>query len=166
MGALIWLLENWKTVVGVVLLATVFAFGRSTGASSVQNQWDSERAALLAEAQKKSERDAKKILELETTKNENLERIDGLLANNHALWLRVPKAPCPKPSDPGVGVPTTPGDGAFPVDTQAAIEGYSRAVDGLFAQCDKIVESCRVNAEYLKSLGTKGAQHGGIPSIE
>lgn len=166
MEILLWAAKNWRVLAGVALLATVFAFGRSTGASSVQAQWDSERAALLAEAQKKSERDAKKILDLEINKDANLKRIDGLLANNHQLWLRVPKAPCSKPTDPGVGIPTTPGDGAFPVDTQTVIEGYSRAVDGLFAQCDKIVESCRVNAEYLKSLGTKGAQHGGIPSIE
>jgi len=152
MEILVWALKNWRALVAVALLAMAFAFGRSTGASSVQSQWDSEKLKMQQEAAERAAEQAKKILDLETTKNENEKRIDGLLANNHALWLRLPKTPCPKPADTSVGQPTTPGAGPLYTIAPDPLEGYSREVGNLLGQCDKIVESCRVNAEYLQSL--------------
>jgi len=155
MGVFIWLLENWKLLVSIALLLIAAAFGYSTGTSHVQSQWDSEKLKTQAEAQKKAEEHAKKILDLETTKDENNKRIDGLLANNHSLWLRVPKTPCAGPASPGVSPHPSTGGGSLYSIAPDPLEEYSREVGELFGQCDKIVESCRVNANYLKSLETK-----------
>lgn len=152
MGIFVWALKNWKLLAGVALLVMAFVSGKSIGESSVQTRWDSEKAALLLEAQKKSAQDAKKILELETAKNENLKRIDGLLANNHALWLRLPKTPCGGPSGSGIIRIDPPQGGVLHGEPPDPLTEYSREVGELFGQCDKIVESCRVNAEYLQSV--------------
>jgi hypothetical protein len=155
MGAFVWLLENWKLLVSTALLLIAAAFGYNTGSSHVQSQWDSEKQKMQEDFQKKAAADALKILELETIKDANLNRIDGLLANNHALWLRVPKTPCTKPADTGVGVQPAAGGGSLYSISPDPLTRYSSSVGELLGQCDKIVESCRVNAKYLQSLKTK-----------
>lgn len=155
MELLLWALKNWKILAVIAIMTALLASGYTLGARHVQSQWDSEKLKTQEELAKKTSAAAKTILDLETTKNENLTRIDGLLANNHALWLRLPKKPCDKPTGPadtGLGQQPSTGGGSLYSVAPDPLEEYSRKVGELFGQCDKIVESCRVNAEYLKSL--------------
>lgn len=155
MEVFVWMLKNWKMLAAAAIVTATLAFGYTLGSRHVQGQWDSEKRKMQDDFQKKAEADAKMILDLETTKDANLNRIDGLLANNHALWLRLPKTPCAGPANPTVSEQPSAGGGSLYSIAPDPLTEYSREVGELLGQCDKIVEGCRVNANYLKSLKTK-----------
>lgn len=147
-----------KLALGLAIAALLFGSGCYVGAKWVTADWNAERLATAKESAKKAKKDADKILELETTKNDNLTRIDGLLANNHALWLRLPKTACGQPTNPPIGTGTTPAGGTLHTEPPDPLEEYSREVGELFGQCDKVIENCRVSMEYLQSL----KRYGGV----
>lgn len=101
-------------------------------------------------AQAESDRAAAaKLRKLEGTKNENMAEINRLRANNHALWLRLPRtvSGCP-------GEDTTSGSGQLPASApsseEKALNEFADQCGDQAYQCDAIVESCRVLTDALE----------------
>lgn len=142
-----WLLKNWKEIFLAALVAGAFATGWWKGGDAVQRKWDADTARMVAAQLAKNQADAAKLKKLEETKNENIVEIDRLRANNHALWLRLPKTPCTGNTPSG---DTVAGTGELP--TQAEI-AFKRFTDGLADEAyraDKIIEDCRVLNDFVK----------------
>lgn len=142
-----WILENWKIIAVALIAAAVFY----SGTQYTQTKWDKATAKLVAEQLKASKENQAIISGLQETKNVNTKEIERLAANNHALWMRLPKTPCS-------GLNTTSGSqdasaGSGELFTEAE-KSFNEFTDGLGAEAeraDKIVEQCRVVIDWAKS---------------
>ena len=139
---------------GAGLLLGVYSYvhhdGYVEGKNDTQQKWDKEKAeqaqahmqAVVAQQNLDKKREA--------TQHENLAEIDRLRANNHALWLRLPKTTCP-PGLPGTtkNPTTTPRVVHTEVSTstqdiiEAAINEFDRIYSDESLRADRVVEECR-----------------------
>ena len=166
-----WLTQNWRLVVGVVLLTITFAFGYNTGASSVQRAWDSEKSLLEQERKELAEKHRLKIQELEIQRDKDAQDITDYKRAHPSGGVHVPSRPCGRPASPvgGVQAPAAkeplPADVARPdtaseprveqVDDTAIQKAFNTldiAGQDISLEADLTVNDCRVMAEYLKSL--------------
>ena len=116
------------------------------GKNDIQQKWDKEKEEQ-AQAHLKAVLGQQKIdQQRETTQHENLNEIDRLRANNHALWLRLPKTPCPAglppdnpASDAASGVVHAPVSGG----AEQALNEFDRTYSDEALRADQIIERCR-----------------------
>ena len=145
---LTYLLQYWKHLAAVALIATVSLVSYSKGADSVRQEWKLANAELEAERLKAEIEQRKNLQSLQETKSANLAEIDRLRANNHALWLRLPKTPCPGSVSDNTaiasGVAST-GQLYDPLPSRAeqAINRFDEAWRGEAYRADKLIEDCR-----------------------
>ena len=124
--------------------------GYVEGKNDTQQKWDKEKAqqaqthlqAIVAQQNLDKKREA--------TQHENLNEIDRLRANNHALWLRLPKAPCPaglpannQTSDAASGVVHAQVSSSSADSAEQAINEFDRTYSDEALRADQIVERCR-----------------------
>lgn len=147
---MIGLLKYWRIIAALAAVAALVALGWSLGADRVQRMWDEDVATRTALLLKQTQADAKRLRALEETKNENIAEIDRLRANNHALWLRLPKTPCGGSGQ--TGTYSIAGSGQLHQDLPS---GAEQAINEFDATCrdeadraDRIVEACRVFNEF------------------
>lgn len=157
MEAWIWALKNWR-IIGFLLMAVgTFAAGWVNGSDSVRREWEVDIHTRTKAALATAVENQKRLAALEETKNANLKEVDRLRANNHALWLRLPKTPCPgSVSDTTSGSIGIAGSGELPEGSPGSAEQAINRFDRTFAdeayRADKVVEDCRVVVDWAKSL--------------
>lgn len=128
--------------IGAIVLAAAAAAFYKAGQADRQKDWDKAAAQQIAAQLAKNQADNAMLKSLEETKNANIAQINKLHADNHALWLRLPKADCAGSSQTSAN----PASGSRELPTQAEI-ALKRFTDGLADEArraDGIVESCRV----------------------
>lgn len=127
--------------VAVVVLALYGAYWSIDSAG--YNRHVAEVREKQAEADRKA---AEKLRKLEGEKNANMAEVNRLRANNHALWLRMPKSTC-------TGTDTTAGGGQLPESApssaEQALNDFANQCGEQAYRCDTIVESCRVLNDSL-----------------
>lgn len=143
-----WLLGNWKWLTAIALAVFIFFAGYLRGADSVQRKWEREILAEIKAQLEKNQADAAKLKKLEETENANLVEIDRLRANNHALWMRLPKTPCGKPGETSTN--STTGAGELPTEAEIAFQRFREGLADEAYRADKIVENCRVLNDFMK----------------
>lgn len=143
---MIWLIKHWRALAIITIAAALFGAGWHQGADSVQRKWDEDVATRTALLLKQTQEAAEKLRKLEETKNANIAEIDRLRANNHALWLRLPKHRCQTGTDNPAGSGELP-EGAPSGAEQAVNEFDKRWADEAY-RADKVVEDCRVLNEF------------------
>lgn len=144
---MIWLLKYWKTLLAGAIAGALFGAGWFAGSDHVQRKWDEATARQVKAQLEKNRADAEKLRKLEETKNENLVEIDRLRANNHALWVRLPKTPCTG-SAPGGN--TTAGTGELPTAPEIAFKRFTDGLADEAYRADRVVEDCRVLNEFVR----------------
>lgn len=160
---LIFLKANWKSMFVAALIAVSLSVAYSRGADSVQVKWDLEKAQASAEAFAIALAAQKERTKKQEEYHDNLAEIDRLRANNHALWLRLPKTPC-TPSLPSVAKNGAAAGGELHVEVPAGgedtvgraeqlINDFKGVYDGESLRADKIVEECRKVVESEKPRG-------------
>lgn len=133
------------------------------GKHEVQQKWDKEKADKTASDLQMVLANQKLIKKLEEVKNVNITEIDRLRANNHALWLRLPKTPCPAllaatsgNAAASAGVVSTETETAQGSTggsvAQSAFDEYERGRNDEAYRADKIVEDCRAVVDWATSL--------------
>lgn len=133
--------------------------GYVQGETHVQAEWDKAKAASVKAALDASIENQRRITELEGKKNDNLTEIDRLRANNHALWLRLPKTPCPgglPSTDTTSGSESTVTSGGVvhsdvPSVEESALNAFDRAYSDEAYRADKLIEQCRVVVNWAKA---------------
>lgn len=144
-----------KYILAIVIIAASVAGGWSLGADRVQRKWDKERLAIADESREAAERSQKHINELEKTKYENDATISKLRDDVAGFRVRVPKAPCTRPEPAGGSEGAVAGTGQ-PVDkSQEAFDDFRRGLESDAENADKIIENCRVVADWAKGLKSK-----------
>ena len=142
----------WLKALPYLLAAAVAAGGvyfiYHKGEQNVQAKWDKAVAAQVAAQLAKNVADNAKLKQLEETKNENIVEIDRLRANNHALWLRLPKTPCSGSGSPGSD--TTAGAGELPTAAEIAFKRFTDGLADEAYRADRVVEDCRVLNDFLR----------------
>lgn len=144
---MIWLLKYWKGIALAVVIAGAGLAGYVKGADSVQEKWDADVLRLVKAQLVKNQEDAAKLKKLEEVKNEKLVEIDRLRANNHALWLRLPKTPCTGSAPSG---DTTSGNGELPTAAEVAFKRFTDGLADEAHRADSVVESCRVLNDFIR----------------
>lgn len=152
---------------GLLLLiggvAAIHHHGVVEGRDESQAQRDKEKAEQVAAHLQKTLANQKLIQHLEETKNVNVIEINRLRANNHALWVRLPKTACSSatptadsPATPASGViSTSPESGQGEVSggvAQQAFDDYERGRDDEAYRADTLVEDCRVLHDWAESI--------------
>lgn len=147
-----WLLQHWRVLALAGVVAVLFGAGWLQGSDHVQRKWDEYTARQVKAQLEKNQADAARLNKLEETKNENIVEIDRLRANNHALWLRLPKTTCG-----GSGAPsgdTVAGGGQLPEGAPSGAERAINEFDKRWAdeayRADRVVEDCRVLNEFVR----------------
>ncbi len=145
-------IQNWKQIFAAALIAAAFVAGYNFNkeAVHVQASWDKEKAEQ-AQAHLQAVVEQQSLTKKrEATQNENLNEIDRLRANNHALWLRLPKTTCPAglpptdaPSDAASGVVHAPTSGGAGDAAEQALNEFDRTYSDEALRADQIVERCR-----------------------
>ena len=137
--------------IGLLLLAIAATAFYKAGQDDRQADWDKSTAQQVAAQLAKNNADNAKLKTLEETKNENLVEIDRLRANNHAIWLRLPKTPC---TGSAPSQDTTAGGGELPASTPSSAETAINEFDKRWAdeayRADRIVEDCRVLNNFVE----------------
>ena len=128
--------------IGLLLLAAGALFCFKKGQDDVQAKWGKAIAAQTAAQLAKNQVDTVKLKTLEETKNANIAQIDKLRADNHALWLRIPKTDCAGASQ--AGADSSPGTGELPTPAEIALREFTEGVADEARRADGIVEECRV----------------------
>lgn len=143
-------IKYWRIIAALVVVASLVAVGWNIGADRVQRKWDEDVATQTAVLLKQTQEAADKLRKLEETKNANIAEIDRLRANNHALWLRLPKTPCRGSGQ--TRQDTIAGSGELPEGTSSGAEQALNEFDATYRdeadRSDRIVESCRVLNEF------------------
>lgn len=147
------IIQNWKSIALVALIAIAFSVGYSKGEDSIQSQWDKEKVIQQKELLEFATTHAEQIRTLEVTKSENLDKIAALAADN--IRLHLPTACTAQIPNPGGSGQTPAGAGTFHVDASEVIEGYTDQVGQLMYEADQVVEQCRVLQGYVQSLNQK-----------
>lgn len=142
------LLTYWKQLTIALILAITYLAGVKSGSDRVSIKWEREKAAIVAEHLKQVELNAKRIVELEETKNENLAKVDKLYRDNRALRLRLPT--CKEVTTSGVAA--IAGSGTLPASPQQALDRYTEGVGQLMLEADRMTEVCRVVVDWAKSI--------------
>src|SRR5574340_6069 len=147
---MIWLLKYRRIIAVMAAAAALVAFGWWQGSDHVERKWDGATARQVAEQLKHNTEQTTRLRTLEETKNANIAEIDRLRANNHALWLRLPKAPCGGSGQTGQDNPA--GGGQLPEGAPSGAERALNEFDKRWAdeayRADKVVEDCRVLNEF------------------
>jgi hypothetical protein len=153
---MIWLLKNWRIIGGILLAAGTFAAGWVNGSDSVRREWEVDIHIRTKQHMAELVNSQKIITTLEEQKNANLKEVDRLRANNRALWLRLPKTPCPgglpETATSNTGVAS---GGELPAEVQSGAEQALNRFDSAYSdeayRADRIVEECRVVVNWAKS---------------
>lgn len=127
--------------IGVLVLAIAATAFYKAGQNDRQADWDKDKAQQVAAQLAKNNADNAKLTTLEETKNANIVEIDRLRANNHAIWLRLPKTDC------GSGQTSTDSSartGELPTPAEIALREFTEGLGDEARRADGIVESCRV----------------------
>lgn len=148
---MIWLLANWRSTSIVVLIVGICYFSFSEGRDYTQRQWDKAKATLV----KQVVDNAQVVHDLGVSHDKDQTTIDKLAADNHALWLRLPKTPCVGVSPSSTSEQTPTGVEPLPTDPQQTINGYTEGVGSLMHEADTVVNDCRVVIEWVKTLEKK-----------
>lgn len=147
---MIWILKHWRILALTTLIAGAGFAGYRDGADHVQRKWDEATARHVKAQLAKNQADATRLRKLEEVKNENIAEIDRLRANNHALWLRLPKNPCGGSDAPSGD--TVAGGGQLPEGAPSGAERAINEFDKRWAdeayRADRVVEDCRVLNEF------------------
>ena len=148
---MLWCLANWRTITITAIIVVLCSFSFKLGKEWVQSDWDKEKAVLVKYAL-----DNGKVVHDLGVKHDNDQiAIDKLHADNHALWLRLPKTACVRlDTTESSGEAATTGE-LLPGDPQQAINGYTEGVRELMYKADSVVNDCRVVMEWAKSLEKK-----------
>jgi len=133
----------------VLLLAAAAAFYCfHAGQNSRQADWDKATQQQVAAQLAKNQADNAKLKSLEETKNANIAQLDKLRADNHALWLRLPKSDCGGSGQ--TGTDNSPGARELPTAPEIALKRFTEGLADEARRADGIVEACRVLNDYLK----------------
>ena len=114
------------------------------GGNHVQAKWDKDKAEQLA----KNLADQAKLIKLEEKANAESQDNLRLRANNHALWLRLPKTPCGGSGQ--TGSDTTSGTGELPTQSELHLAEAKRQLDNEALRADEVVRACRVLNEFVR----------------
>jgi hypothetical protein len=144
---MIWLRKYWRILALAGVAATLFGAGWWQGSDHVQRKWDEDKARQVKAQLEKNQADAAKLRKLEEMKNENLVEIDRLRANNHALWVRLPKTPCTGSAPSG---DTPAGAGELPTAPEIAFKRFTDGLAGEAYRADRVVEDCRVLNDFAR----------------
>ena len=123
--------------------------GYNQGEQYVQAKWDKAKAEQMSAQLKKNAEDLAALRKLEENANVESEDNKRLRANNHALWLRLPKTPCG-----GSGETITDnftGTGELPTQGERDLAEAKRQLDEEAFRADEIVRACRVLNEFVKN---------------
>ena len=138
---------QFKLVAGLLLIAASMLAGgvveHYRSVMPLQLKQAQQEATIAAAQLAKNQADNAKLKTLEETKNANIVQIDKLHADNHALWLRLPKADCAgttsqTSTDPASAV------GELPTQDEIALKRFTEGLADEARRADGIVESCRV----------------------
>ena len=153
---MIWLLQNWRIILGIALAGVIFAGGWMAGSSSTQKRWDSETLIHIQEQLAATERNQALTNKLEQTKNENIAIIDRYRRDLATVRVRVPTATCPG------GLPDTAASSGVAdsiiiagVSADQNQEAFDRFAAGLAedaAEHDALIEQCRVVMDWVRGL--------------
>lgn len=145
---------NWKAICAAALIVASLTVVYSRGADSVQVKWDLETVQASAEVFANALAAQKERTKKQEEFHANLAEIDRLRANNHALWLRLPKTPCAG----SLPIPATEGGTAasgelhteIPAGGEDAIgrveqliNDFKGVYDAEAFRADQVVEKCR-----------------------
>ena len=118
------------------------------GGDHVQAKWDKATAAQVAAQLAKNTADRAKLKKLEEKANVESQDNLRLRANNHALWLRLPKTPCIGSGQ--TGGDTTAASGELPTQSESYLAEAKRQLDDEALRADEIVRACRVLNEFVR----------------
>jgi len=148
----------YLTVAG--LLFGVYSYvhhdGYVEGSDATQQRWDKEthtrketEAKQAQESLQKALANQRLIAELEVKKNEDRTKIDKLLADNHALRVRLPK-----PSAlPTASLPAATSDSTHPPETSRDILGETERILGDDRRrTQEIIGECEVDANAVRPV--------------
>ena len=118
------------------------------GGDHIQAKWDKAKAEQVAAQLAKNLADQTKLKQLEEKANAESQDNLRLRANNHALWLRLPKTPCSGSGQ--TGGDTTAGAGELPTQSERDLAEAKRQLDDEALRADELVRACRVLNEFVK----------------
>ena len=136
----------------VAVLGAIYGIhhhGYKEGVNEIQTLWDKAKAEQMSAQLKKNAEDLAALRKLEEKANVESEDNKRLRANNHALWLRLPKTPCGGSGETLVDNFT--GAGELPTQSELDLAEARRELDEEAYRADRTVEDCRVLNEYLKN---------------
>lgn len=144
-------IQNWKTILGAVLIVGSFLTGYFKGSDSVKRDWDLDIHLRVKEQLAFVEKNQKLIVALEETKNENLKIVNQLADVTRAVRVRVPTTACvrstPTPSR-SEDVPAA--SGVVPATSQETFDSFRSGLESDALEADRIVEDCRVVVDWAK----------------
>lgn len=94
------LIQNWKSIFAVALIAGATIVGYRHGADSVQQEWDAEKSKIAQELLVVALANQSAIAKFQGEKHADTETINGLLGDVDAYRVRLQKTPRPR-SMPG-----------------------------------------------------------------
>jgi len=118
------------------------------GGDRVQAKWDKATAEQVAAQLAKNVADQAKLKQLEEKANVESQDNLRLRANNHALWLRLPKTPCIGSGQ--TGGDTTAGSWELPTQSERDLAEAKRQLYDEALRADEVVTACRVLNEFVR----------------
>lgn len=115
------LIQNWKSIFAVALIAAATIAGYRHGADSVQQEWDAEKSRIAQELLVVALENQSAIAKFQGEKHVDTETIDKLLGDVDAYRVRLQKA-----TRPGV-VPSNPATSGSALQTCASGELLAEA---------------------------------------
>lgn len=149
------ILQNWRSILAVVIIAGASLTSYNKGKSVVQQEWDVDIAVQTLETLRITQENQKKITNLEVTKNENLNTIKNLHSDINDLRkrLRVPKPACPSQTDStGGSIYESPTAGHSTDTTQEAFDRFTEGLGFDAVEYDRVMENCRIVMNWAASL--------------
>lgn len=146
---------NPYMIIGIILFFLAGLFGAEQYGDHARGVKDDLKAAQLRLATDKlisDARNANDALKTQLLEKANEEdKVVDFLANSHpASGLQLPARSCAgKSNAPTSSEPA--GTGTLPVDPQIAFAEFTKGLDELALEADKIVEACRVDSDWIKS---------------
>jgi small-conductance mechanosensitive channel len=141
------MLLYWKQLALAALLVGGMYKVWDAGGDHVQAKWDKVTAEQVATQLTKNQADQAKLKQLQEKSNVESQDNLRLRANNHALFMRLPKAPCGGSSQTG---DTTAGAGELPTQSERDLAEAKRQLDDEALRADEIVRACRVLNDFVK----------------
>ena len=135
--------------IGILLVFAAALFCFKAGQNNRQAKWDKVTAEQVAAQLSKNVADNEKLKQLQEKSNVESQDNLRLRANNHALWLRLPKAYCDSgTSQTRTNNPTTIGE--LPTQGERDLAEAKRQLDDEALRADEVVRACRVLNEFVK----------------